>query len=78
MLRITSTGGIPTNNPFFNVATGDNRAIWALGVRNPFTFTFQSGSGRMFINDVGQNTWEERILQSTECKFPRSDLCLHE
>lgn len=59
MLRITSTGAIPTNNPFFNQATGDNRAIWALGVRNPFTFSFQSGTGRMFINDVGQNTWEE-------------------
>ena len=59
MLRITSTGGIPTDNPFFNQATGDNRAIWALGVRNPFTFSFQNGSGRMFINDVGQNTWEE-------------------
>lgn len=59
MLRITSTGGIPTNNPFFNTATGDNRAIWALGLRNPFTFTFQAGVGRMFINDVGQNIWEE-------------------
>lgn len=59
MLRITSTGGIPTDNPFFNTATGDNRSIWALGVRNPFTFSFQNGTGRMFINDVGQNTWEE-------------------
>ena len=59
MLRITSTGAIPADNPFFNVAAGDNRAIWALGVRNPFTFSFQGGSGRMFINDVGQNTWEE-------------------
>lgn len=59
MLRITSTGGIPADNPFFNQATGDNRAIWALGLRNPFTFSFQPGVGRMFINDVGQNTWEE-------------------
>lgn len=59
VLRITSAGGIPTNNPFFNTATGDNRAIWALGVRNPFTFSFQGGTGRMFINDVGENTWEE-------------------
>ena len=59
MLRITSTGAIPTDNPFFNQTTGDNRAIWALGVRNPFTFSFQAGVGRMFINDVGQNTWEE-------------------
>ncbi len=59
LLRITSAGSIPTNNPFFNQATGDNRAIWALGVRNPFTFSFQEGSGRMFVNDVGENTWEE-------------------
>ena len=29
------------------------------GLRNPFTFAFQPTSGRMFINDVGQNTWEE-------------------
>ena len=59
ILRITSTGAIPTDNPFFNQATGDNRAIWALGVRNPFTFSFQEGTNRMFINDVGENTWEE-------------------
>jgi glucose/arabinose dehydrogenase len=59
LLRITSTGAIPTDNPFFNQATGDNRAIWVLGVRNPFTFSFQPGVGRMFINDVGENTWEE-------------------
>ena len=59
MLRVTSSGGIPTDNPFFNTTTGDNRAIWALGLRNPFTFTFQPGVGRMFINDVGESTWEE-------------------
>src|SRR5687767_13538193 len=59
LLRITSTGAIPTDNPFFNNATGDNRAIWALGLRNPFTFSFQRTTSRMFINDVGQNTWEE-------------------
>ena len=40
-------------------AVGDNRSIWALGLRNPFTFGFHPTSGRMFINDVGQSTWEE-------------------
>jgi glucose/arabinose dehydrogenase len=59
MLRINSDGSIPGDNPFFNTATGLNRSIWALGLRNPFTFAFQPGSTRMFINDVGQNTWEE-------------------
>jgi glucose/arabinose dehydrogenase len=59
MLRLNPDGSIPPDNPFFSTATGVNRSIWALGLRNPFTFTFQHGTGRMFINDVGQSTWEE-------------------
>jgi glucose/arabinose dehydrogenase len=59
MLRVNADGTIPTDNPFFNTAAGNNRQIWALGLRNPFTFTFQRTTGRMFINDVGEVTWEE-------------------
>ena len=59
ILRLNADGTIPTDNPFYGQATGANRAIWALGLRNPFTFAFQPGTGRMFINDVGQSTWEE-------------------
>jgi glucose/arabinose dehydrogenase len=59
MLRLNSDGSIPTDNPFLGSTTGKNRAIWALGLRNPFTFAFNPGNGVMFINDVGQNTWEE-------------------
>jgi len=58
-LRINPDGSIPNDNPFFNTATGANRSIWALGLRNPFTFAFQPGTGRMFINDVGAGAWEE-------------------
>jgi glucose/arabinose dehydrogenase len=59
ILRINTDGTIPDNNPFFNQTTGQNRAIWATGVRNPFTLAIQPGTERIFINDVGQNTWEE-------------------
>lgn len=59
VLRINSNGTIPTDNPFFNTASGNNRSIWALGLRNPFTFAFQPGTGRLFINDVGASSWEE-------------------
>jgi glucose/arabinose dehydrogenase len=58
ILRIEGDGGIPTGNPFPG-AVGVNRAIWAMGLRNPFTFAFDPGSGRMFINDVGATAWEE-------------------
>jgi glucose/arabinose dehydrogenase len=59
MLRINPDGSIPADNPFFATATGANRAIWALGLRNPFNFAVQPITGRIFVNDVGQNTWEE-------------------
>jgi glucose/arabinose dehydrogenase len=59
LLRINSDGTIPSDNPFVSIATGDNRAIWALGLRNPYTFAFQPGTGRMFINDVGESAFEE-------------------
>src|SRR5439155_17056906 len=57
--RINADGSIPDDNPFFNTATGVNRAIWAVGLRNPFTFAIQPGTGRMLINDVGGSSWEE-------------------
>lgn len=55
MLRVNPDGSIPTDNPFYNTASGLNRAIWALGLRNPFTFAFNPGgpSPTMLINDVG-------------------------
>ncbi|HKR58883.1 MAG TPA: PQQ-dependent sugar dehydrogenase [Pyrinomonadaceae bacterium] len=63
MLRINTDPAnlIPTDNPYFNDpnVSGINKAIWALGLRNPFTFGFQQGTGRLFINDVGEVTWEE-------------------
>ncbi len=59
ILRINKDGSIPTDNPFYNQTTGTARAIWALGFRNPFSFAFQPGTGRMFVDDVGNHLWEE-------------------
>ena len=64
ILRINPDGSIPVDNPtsisgIAGSPTGANRAIWAAGLRNPFTMGFQPGTGRLFVNDVGQNTWEE-------------------
>ena len=53
ILRIQRDGTIPSDNPFFAQNTGKNRAVWALGLRNPFVIAFQPGTGRMFINDIG-------------------------
>jgi uncharacterized repeat protein (TIGR03806 family) len=59
LLRINRDGTIPTDNPFYRRAKGKYRAVWALGLRNPFAFAVQPGTGRIFINDVGNARWEE-------------------
>jgi cysteine-rich repeat protein len=61
MLRIDVDAplyAIPPTNPF--VGPGDPLdEIWAKGLRNPFRFSFDRGTGDLYIGDVGQNTWEE-------------------
>jgi glucose/arabinose dehydrogenase len=57
LLRINADGSIPSGNPYGN-------AVWALGLRNPFTFDIQP-SGRIFINDVGAGSYEEINEAST-------------
>lgn len=61
ILRINKDGSIPTDNPHYldDRAQGDNKAIWARGLRNPFTFAFDRRRTLMYINDVGAEQWEE-------------------
>jgi len=75
MLRFNDDGTIPADNPFFGAQSGQNRAIWAYGLRNPFTFAVQPVTGRIHINDVGQNTWEEINLgvQGANYGWPASE-----
>ncbi|MGE0760400.1 MAG: PQQ-dependent sugar dehydrogenase, partial [Pirellulaceae bacterium] len=53
LLRIESDGSIPGDNPFRSETSGKYRAIWARGLRNPFTFAIRPDDGLMLINDVG-------------------------
>ncbi|HKK73831.1 MAG TPA: PQQ-dependent sugar dehydrogenase [Saprospiraceae bacterium] len=58
-IRLNDDGSIPEDNPFANVLAGENRAIYAYGFRNPFTFAIQPGTGRIFANEVGNELYEE-------------------
>ncbi|MEV8286553.1 PQQ-dependent sugar dehydrogenase [Streptomyces niveus] len=75
ILRIDPAGGkyigkpyaIPKSNPF--VADPNARdEIWAYGLRNPWRFSFDSGTGDMLIADVGQSDWEEIDWASARSK----------
>ncbi len=58
ILRINSDGSAPTDNPYSS-GTEQKKRVWSYGLRNPYTFSVQPGTGRIFVNDVGQVTWEE-------------------
>lgn len=61
LLRIDPSGFpsiVPNDNPFVGTA-GARGEIWALGLRNPFTFAVDPATGRMHINDVGASSSEE-------------------
>ncbi|NOK63851.1 MAG: glucose dehydrogenase [Chloroflexi bacterium AL-W] len=53
---------IPADNPWINTNEAEDE-IWALGVRNPWRFSFDRTNGDLYIADVGQNAFEEVHIQ---------------
>ncbi len=51
--RANIEGTAPADNPFVDGPGGDNDFIWARGLRNPFTFTFQPATGDLWIDVAG-------------------------
>jgi uncharacterized repeat protein (TIGR03806 family) len=86
--------GIPSDNPFLAAADpGDQTLdeVWALGLRNPYRFTFDRLTGDLFIGDVGEADWEEidyqpasstggenygwKVMEANSCKHPVPGAC---
>ncbi len=69
MLRLDVDGGepyaIPSDNPFVDDPDVLDE-IWAVGLRNPWRFSFDSETGDMYIGDVGQAMWEEIDFQPAD------------
>jgi glucose/arabinose dehydrogenase len=87
ILRIDVNNGnpyaVPPDNPF--VKDKARPEIWAYGLRNPWRFSFDRVSKRLFCADVGQNKYEEvnliekggnygwRIMEGRHCYNPKKD-----
>jgi glucose/arabinose dehydrogenase len=76
----------PSTNPFFGATPGLDE-IYALGLRNPFRFSFDRGTGQLYLGDVGQGAWEEidiitlggnygwRVFEGMHCTGNDPGLC---
>lgn len=70
MLRLDVAGDgpgyeIPADNPFRGVSTVRDE-IWALGLRNPWVYSFDHLTGDLYVADVGQTGWEEINIQPAD------------
>jgi glucose/arabinose dehydrogenase len=91
MLRIDVDSGMPYGVPADNPFRANAAAlpeIWALGLRNPWRFSFDRATGELYIGDVGQSAREEvdvaaagrggqnygwNVMEGTQCFLPARD-----
>ncbi|MDB5159487.1 MAG: glucose dehydrogenase [Mucilaginibacter sp.] len=80
-INVDSTYAVPKDNPFVGKA-GNKPEIWAYGFRNPYRISIDKISKKLFIGEVGQDTWEEvdilekganygwRLVEGNHCHNP--------
>jgi glucose/arabinose dehydrogenase len=82
---------IPPDNPFADGGDGVLDEIWALGLRNPWRFSFDRVTDDLWIGDVGQGTIEEvdlepagspgglnygwKVMEGNFCSNPNAEAC---
>ena len=75
MLRLDVDGGQPYTIPADNPFVGDPAVrdeIWAIGLRNPWRYSFDRLTGDLYIADVGQNQYEEVNVQQAAAPAART------
>lgn len=63
---------IPAGNPFASPSDGIPDELFALGLRNPWRWSFDKGTGDLWIADVGQDGWEELTVTPANVPAPQN------
>ncbi|MDB5047023.1 MAG: hypothetical protein JWO30_94 [Fibrobacteres bacterium] len=62
ILRINiPEGDIPSDNPFYTTNTGDARAVYFWGLRQPFTLSYNSNTKAFWFSEVRGNSGDDRV-----------------
>ena len=63
MLRINLDGSIPSDNPFYGSNTGDARAVYYWGLRNPFTMSYSDKLKKLWFSEVQSGSGNDKVIE---------------
>jgi glucose/arabinose dehydrogenase len=63
ILRINLDGSIPTDNPFYNSNTGDARAVYYWGLRQPFTMSYNEKQKKLWFSEVQAGSGNDKVIE---------------
>jgi glucose/arabinose dehydrogenase len=63
ILRINLDGTIPTDNPFYATNTGDARAVYYWGLRNPFTMSWNKTLKKLWFSEVQSGSGNDKAVE---------------
>lgn len=63
ILRLNLDGSIPTDNPYYATNTGDARAVYYVGLRQPFTMSYNPKLKKLWFSEVQGGSGNDKVVE---------------